>query len=421
MASNLQQRDAKVCWHPFTQHQIDPLPLPIVSAKDATLVLEDGSTRIDAISSWWSVLHGHCRPELAEVLFKQASTLDHVLFAGCTHQPAVELAELLIEVAPDSLSRVFYSDNGSTAVEIGLKAAYQSWVRRGQAQRTTFISLEHSYHGDTFGAMALGDPVPFFSEFEHFLFDVRRVDPTAESLRTALEELGDQACAFVVEPLVQGAAGMKMHSIEFLRAARELCTEFSIFFIADEVMTGFGRTGSLFSCQTAGIEPDIMAIAKGLSGGILPLSATLVSEEIYQDFLDDERAKAFFHGHTFTGNPLGCAVALRSLQLCIEEQTPQRLQEIGNLVECALASLSDHPRIEMRRCGGIVAIEIITDHGGYLACAGDILRNACRELDDVLLRPLGNVLYAMPPACTTEEECQIIADAMIKVVMQAVQ
>ena len=421
MSSDLQQRDAKVCWHPFTQHQIDPLPMPVVSAKDATLVLEDGSTRIDAISSWWSILHGHCRPELAEVLSAQANSLDHVLFAGCTHQPAVELAELLIDVAPDSLSRVFYSDNGSTAVEIGLKAAYQSWVRRGQTQRTTFIALEHSYHGDTFGAMALGDPVPFFSEFEAFLFDVKRVTPTADSLRVTLEQLGDKACAFIVEPLVQGAAGMQMHSAEFLQAARKLCDEFGIYFIADEVMTGFGRTGNLFSCQTAGIEPDIMAVAKGLSGGILPLSATLVSEDIYQHFLDDDRAKAFFHGHTFTGNPLGCAVSLRSLQLCVSEQTPQRLQEIGNLIECALASLSDHPRIEIRRCGGIVAIEIITTDGGYLACAGDTLRNACRELDDVLLRPLGNVLYAMPPACTTEDECQIIADAMIEVITQVVQ
>ncbi|MBC8370425.1 MAG: adenosylmethionine--8-amino-7-oxononanoate transaminase [Planctomycetes bacterium] len=421
MSGDLQQRDAKVCWHPFTQHQIDPLPMPVVSAHNATLVLEDGSTRIDAISSWWSILHGHCRPELAEVLARQANTLDHVLFAGCTHQPAVELAELLIDVAPDSLSRVFYSDNGSTAVEIGLKAAYQSWVRRGQPQRTTFIALEHSYHGDTFGAMALGDPVPFFSEFEPFLFGVERVAPNADSLRKCLEQLGEQACAFIVEPLVQGAAGMQMHSIEFLQAARELCDEFGVYFIADEVMTGFGRTGNLFSCQTAGIEPDIMAVAKGLSGGILPLSATLVSEAIYQHFLDDDRAKAFFHGHTFTGNPLGCAVALRSLQLCVSEQTPKRLQEIGKMVECALASLSDHPRIEIRRCGGIVAIEIIATDGGYLAHAGDILRNACRELDDVLLRPLGNVLYAMPPACTTEDECQVIADAMIKVVRQAVQ
>ncbi|MDP6962910.1 MAG: adenosylmethionine--8-amino-7-oxononanoate transaminase [Planctomycetota bacterium] len=421
MSSDLLNRDSEVCWHPFTQHQVDPLPLPITSAKDSILFLEDGSTRIDAISSWWSVLHGHCRPELVEALSSQASTLDHVLFAGCTHQPAVELAELLLDQAPNSLARVFYSDSGSTAIEIGLKAAYQSWVRRDQAQRTTFIALEGSYHGDTFGAMAIGDPMPFFGEFAPFLFDVKRISPSADELRATLEQLGDRACAFVVEPLVQGAAGMKMYPADFLQAARQLCTEFGIYLIADEVMTGFGRTGNLFACQTAGIEPDIMAVAKGLSGGVLPLSATLVSEDIYRQFLDDDRSKAFFHGHTFTGNPLGCAVALRSLQLCIEEQTPKRLTKIGEMIEYELASLSDHPRIEIRRCGGIVAIEIVANDGGYLACAGDIMRTACRDLPDVLLRPLGNVLYAMPLACTTEEECTIIANAMMRVIKQALQ
>lgn len=426
MVPSLPERDREVCWHPYTQHALDTEPLPVVGAQGAWLKLADGTKRLDAIASWWANLHGHGRPEFVEAMQKQAAQLDHIMFAGFTHEPAVELAEEILEIAPDNLSKVFYSDNGSTAVEVALKAAYQTWVRRGEPSRTVFLALHGAYHGDTFGAMAVGEPEPFFAEFSPFLFHVVHVDPTAESLQEALNDLEGRVAGFILEPLVQGAAGMCMHDVEFLKDARRICDEQNIFLIADEVMTGFGRTGKIFACDHAGISPDLMCLAKGLTGGIFPLSATLVSEEIYQAFLDNERGKAFFHGHTFSGHPIGCAVGLASLKVLKKENTPQLLEHIGLQIEKALqpALLMEGVK-EIRRCGGIVALELHTnsntdeDEGGYLAPVGERLRKACREHPRVLLRPLGHVMYAMPPSCVTDEECALIADAILSVVRSA--
>lgn len=416
--TDLAARDARVLWHPYTQHGLDPAPLAIARADGAWLHLADGTRRLDAISSWWATLHGHAHPRIVRAIAEQAATLDHVLFAGCTHEPGVALAEELLALAPRApesspLTRVFYSDNGSTAIEVALKAAIGAWSRRGETARTTFIALEGAYHGDTFGAMAAGDPRPFFREFGPFLFHVVRVPPRGEALEAALRGLAGRVAGVILEPMVQGAAGMKMHGAEFLRAARRLCDEHGTFLIADEVMT-FCRTGRVFACEHAGIRPDLLCVAKGLTGGTLPLAATLATEEIFHSFSATERSRAFFHGHTFTGNPIACAAARASLALVREENTPARLAAIGERVESGLGALRVHPRVtEVRRCGGIVAVDLAAADAGYLAGLGEELRARCRALPDVLLRPLGNVIYAMPPSCVTPEEADRIAAALI--------
>jgi adenosylmethionine-8-amino-7-oxononanoate aminotransferase len=321
----------------------------------------------------------------------------------------------------DALSRVFFSDNGSTAVEIALKAAYQSWLRRGEGQRTVFIALRHSYHGDTFGAMAVGEPEPFFGEFSPFLFEVERVSPTAASLESALEKHKDRVAAFILEPLVQGAGCMTMHGADFLTEARRLCDEHEVLLIADEVMTGFGRTGTVFACEQGSISPDLMCLAKGLTGGMLPMSVTLATESIYEAFLSDDRAKSFFHGHSFTANPLGCAVANASMNLVRENQVEKKLGHIGSLIESGLKDFARSPYVkELRRTGGIVAIELLSEESGYLAGLGERIRAACRS-SEVLLRPLGNVLYALPPACLTEDECALIVNAMTTICKRAIK
>jgi adenosylmethionine---8-amino-7-oxononanoate aminotransferase len=420
------QTDREVCWHPYTQHGVDHELLPVVGAQGSWLELADGRRVLDAISSWWANLHGHGHPRLVQAAARQAQMLDHVLFAGCTHEPAVGLAEdLLALTAPlahdgHRLSRVFYSDNGSTAIEVALKAAYLSWLRRGQPERTLFLALDDGYHGDTLGAMSVAEPEPFYKDFAPFLFHVERIAPDAEALATALQRHGQQIAGFILEPLVQGAAGMKMHAPEFLRQARKLCDQHGVYLIADEVMTGFGRTGTVFACEQADVCPDLMALAKGLTGGIMPLAATLASEEIYQCFVSERRDQAFFHGHTFTAHPIGCAVARASIKILREENTPQKLLTIGTRIRAGLAPLEtmiteQGPIGEIRHLGGIVAIEFAAQDQGYLAGIGDRLRAACKQIPDVLLRPSGNVLNALPPACTTLKEADRIAQALCEV------
>ena len=387
-ASDLRTRDSKVCWHPFTQHQTEHgnagEPLAIQAAQGAVLRLEDGREILDGISSWWAVLHGHGRKELLEAMGQQAARLDHVLFAGATHEPAVGLAERLCSVAPEGLSRVFYSDDGSTAVEVAVKMAYQRWVHRGEPERRVFIALEGGYHGDTFGAMSLGDPDPYFLPFAPLLFEVHRCAPDADSLREALESTAGRAAGLVMEPLVQGAAGMKMHAPEFLVAARELTETYGIPLIADEVLTGFGRTGTLFACNRAGISPDLLCLAKGLTGGLFPMSATLATEEFFESFLSDDRSRAFFHGHTFTAHPVGCAVALASLQLTLEEDVPGRMETLGRSLLEKIQPIEEHPQVrQLRQRGGIVAFELSAGAtpAGYLSSRGmEIRRSAISKV-----------------------------------------
>jgi adenosylmethionine---8-amino-7-oxononanoate aminotransferase len=417
---DLVARDRAHLWHPYTQHATEAAPLPVASASGSILRLEDGREVIDAISSWWATLHGHGHPQLVAAMRNQVETLDHVLFAGTTHEPAVALAEGLLEVVPAGLTRVFYSDNGSTAVEVALKMVRQTWCHSGEPQRRIFLCLDGAYHGDTFGSMAVGDPDPFFLPFEPMLFEARRVPAQAEAIHQALEELGDRCAGVIFEPLVQGAAGMQMQTVAFVQELREQCDRFGIPLIADEVMTGFGRTGSLFACGKAEISPDILCLAKGLTGGSFPLSATLTSERFFNAFLSEDRTRAFFHGHTFTANPIGCAVGLASLEVCRREDTPGRLENIGSTIHASLArGLANNPRVEnLRRMGGIAAMDLVPPGGmerGYLSSLQPALRAAALERG-VLLRPLGNVLYALPPASTTVDQCERIAEVMIELV-----
>lgn len=410
---SLGARDRRTVWHPYTQQAIDGEPLAVESARDATLRLHDGREILDAISSWWTCLHGHGRPEIADAIARQARTLDHVLFAGATHEPAVALAEELVRVAPRGLTRVFYSDDGSTAVEVALKVALQSFAQRGEPQRTVFVALEGGYHGDTFGAMAAGDPDPFFERFRSLLFRVERARVEEGDVARALTELGTRAAGVILEPLVQGAGGMRMHAPQFLRDVRALCDRHRVPFIADEVMTGFGCTGALFACEAAGVVPDLMCVAKGLTGGVLPLAATLATEALFDAFLSPDRSRALFHGHSFTANPIACAAALASLAIVRREDTPRQLDRIGRTIEEELRrSLpASVPAREIRRTGGIVALELDTREKGYLALDPLRMRRVAIE-HGVLLRPLGNVVYALPPACTTDAQCRVIARAM---------
>jgi adenosylmethionine-8-amino-7-oxononanoate aminotransferase len=410
MSGDLRARDARRVWHPFTQHGLEPDALPVVGARGALLELEDGRELIDAISSWWTCLHGHGHPRLAEALQAQVERLDHVIFAGCTHPPAVDLAEALVAATPEGLERVFYSDNGSTSVEVALKIAYQAWVQRDQPERRVFVALEGAYHGDTFGAMSVGEREPFFRTFEPLLFEVRHARPEADAIDATLSELGSRAAGVILEPLVQGAAGMVMHDAALVRAVRAACDAHGVPMIADEVMTGFGRTGALFACAKAGVTPDLMCLSKGLTGGTMPLAATLASEGLFEAFLSEDRRRTFFHGHSFTANPIGCAVACASLALCLEQGVPARLEAIGARIGAALERSGIRG---VRRTGGIVALdlEVPADDTGYTSTLSLRLRERAVERG-VLLRPLGNVLYAMPPACTSEAECDRIAAVM---------
>ncbi len=419
--ASLVERDAKTLWHPYTQHGLEASPLPIQSARGSTLVLEEGTKLLDAISSWWTCLHGHGHPRLVAAYSKQAARLDHVLFAGCTHEPAVALAEALLARAPRGLKRVFFSDNGSTAVEVALKIVLQAHLQRGAPERNVFVALEGAYHGDTFGAMSVGEREPFFTPFGPLLFDVYRAAASARAIERALSDLGERCAGVILEPLVQGAGGMLMHTPEFLQAVRAACDLRQVPLIADEVMTGFGRTGALFACQKAAIEPDLMCLAKGLTGGMGPLSATLAREQWYDAFLSKDRSKAFFHGHSFTANPSLCAVALESLALCAQDNVPEKLDGIGARIEQRLARELDSQLLpSLRRTGGIVAFDLPAPNGpqGYLSNRALELRERAITLG-VLLRPLGNTVYAMPPACTTEQECDRIADAMVQLTLPA--
>lgn len=409
------ERDRRAIWHPYAQHAIETDPLPVASAQDATLTLSDGRVVVDAISSWWATLHGHGRPEIANAIAAQAKELDHVLFAGATHEPAVDVAEALLALAPPGLSRVFFSDDGSTAVEVALKMALQAHAQRGATRRTRFVGFSGAYHGDTAGAMSVGDPDPFFVPYRALCVPVEHVAVDAAALEAALADLGETVAAVILEPLVQGAGGMRMHEPEFVKRVRELCDRHGAFLILDEVMTGFGRTGSVFAATRCQVTPDLMCVAKGLTGGTLPLAATLATEHLFGAFLAEDRRKALFHGHTFTANPIACAAARASLAILAAEDTPARLDAIGTRIEARLrASLPDACVATLRRCGGIVAFDLPRADGevaGYLAGRSPALRQRALE-HGVLLRPLGDVVYAMPPSCTTSEQCDVIADAM---------
>ncbi len=417
--------DARVCWHPFTQAATAPAPLPVVRASGAWLELADGRRVFDGLSSWWSTLHGHAHPKIVEAIATQAATLDHVLFAGCTHPPAVELADRLIGVAPASMSRVFYSDDGSTAVEVALKMAFQFHLNRGEPERRRFLCLEGGYHGDTIGAMSAGDPGVFGEPFAPLLFEVDRFRPplthsrggqAPRSTEDALDEVerrlaSQPYAAIVVEPMVQGAAGMRMMPTELLTGLRRLCTHHGAVLIADEVMTGFGRTGRMFALEHAGISADLVCLSKGITGGTLPLAATLAPESIYDAFLDEDMRRGFLHGHTYTANPIACAAANASLDLLLDGGL-ERAAAIERVHARRLPALAEHSAVDhVRWLGTIGVVELRGGESGYYNPVGRRVQAAMLDRG-YLVRPLGPVVYTMPPLCATMEELASLYDAL---------
>ncbi|MGC2235975.1 MAG: adenosylmethionine--8-amino-7-oxononanoate transaminase [Pyrinomonadaceae bacterium] len=399
----LVERDRKVLWHPYTQEKTAPLPVAIIRGEGVWLYTEDGRKILDGISSWWVNIHGHSHPFLNAALAKQASELEHAMFAGFTHKPAVELAEKLIEKTPENLTRVFYSDNGSTAVEVALKMAYQFWQNRGEPERKIFVALENAYHGDTFGAMSASDESSFTKPFQNLLFRVLRSNGDLARLEKIFAENAGEIAAMIIEPMLQGAGGMIVWKKEFLSGVRELCDKYNVLLIADEVLTGFGRTGKMFACEHARILPDLMCLSKALTAGYLPLGVTLATEEIYEAFLSDDRAKTFFHGHSFTANPLSCAVAVASLELFERENSLEKVAFINRKFQEFFPKLLDLKCVkEIRVIGAIGVVELNTGEG-YLAEIGQKLYLEFLSRN-ILLRPLGNVLYFMPPYVILENE-----------------
>jgi adenosylmethionine-8-amino-7-oxononanoate aminotransferase len=407
---DLVSRDRAAVWHPYTSLRDADPPLPVVAADAEFLHLADGRQLIDGISSWWTILHGHRHPTLMAALRAATEQIDHVLFAGVTHPFAVEYAEELLKTAPWPDGRIFYSDNGSTAVEVALKLAYQTWCHRGEPNRTLFVGFEGAYHGDTFGTMAVGRDPTFFGRFEPLLFRALQVPPEANRLDAVLRKHVGEVTAVIIEPLVQGAGGMRMHSPQTLHDLYEVTRRHGVLFIADEVMTG-SRTGSFWAHTQASIAPDLICAAKTLAGGVLPLAVTLASPEIVAAFDTADRTKTFFHGHSFTANPLACAVALANVRMMAGGEWLRDSDRIARRWASAVESLKALPGVaDVRACGTILAVELDAK-GGYLAEVGRTMRNAAIA-NGVLLRPLGSVLYAMPPLCTSDRSLDVILHAM---------
>jgi adenosylmethionine-8-amino-7-oxononanoate aminotransferase len=404
-------RDRAVLWHPYTQMLTAPAPLPITRAEGVWLYTEDGRKILDGISSWWVNIHGHSHLKLNAALAAQACELEHVVFAGCTHRPAVELAERLIEILPQGLVRVFYSDNGSTAVEVALKLAVQYWRNLAQPNRTTFITLQNAYHGDTVGAMSASEASIFTRAFSSMMFPVERVRDL-DDMEQRLSDAPNSVAAVLIEPMLQGAGGMIVWPAEFVAGVRALCDKHKTLLIADEVLTGFGRTGKMFACELAGITPDIICLSKALTGGYLPLGVTATTSTIYDAFLSDDRFKTFFHGHSYTANPLACAVAIASLDLFREEPVLDRVLRLEQQLRDGFEPL--RARGDVRVIGGVAAVERASDKPGYLDGIGPRLAAAFLERG-LLLRPLGNVVYFMPPYCITESETAWALDQITEV------
>ena len=409
------KKDQAHVWHPYTQMLTAPPPVPIESAQGVYLYTPDGRRILDGISSWWVNIHGHCHPRLNLALHRQVDKLAQVIFAGFTHEPAAKLAVELVHCTPAKLTRVFFSDDGSTAVEVALKMAYQYWRHRGEPQRNLFIAFEDAYHGDTFGTMAVGNIEVFHSNFSELLFQVRRAR-TVDQAQEILEKEGNHIAGVIIEPMVQGAGGMIIWPPESLSELRLATERHGVPLIADEVFTGFGRTGKMFACEHGPIEPDILCLSKALTGGYLPLAATLASETIYKAFLSEDRAETFFHGHSFTGNALSCAVALESLVVFEEEKRLERVLQLEELFRERLENLESRPLVKKVRGIGALAVIELEPHreAGYLdERMPDLTEHFLNR--DILLRPLGNTLYFLPPFVITDEEAHWAFDVIEEV------
>jgi adenosylmethionine-8-amino-7-oxononanoate aminotransferase len=429
---DVMQRDLSVVWHPCTQMK-DHERLPVVPIKRASGVyLEDfeGNQYLDAISSWWVNLFGHANPKINNAVKSQLDKLEHVLLAGFTHEPVIQLSEQLVEIAPAGLSKCFYADNGSSAVEVALKMSFHYWLNRGKSSKRTFVSLENSYHGETIGALSVGDVALYKKTYQPLLMDTITVaspdsylkepgetdqqfaERQFAKLETLLAARSEEICAVILEPLVQCAGYMRMYHPIYLQKAREACNKYDVHLIADEIAVGFGRTGTLFACEQADVSPDFMCLSKGLTGGYLPLSVVMSTDEIYSAFYDDyENMRAFLHSHSYTGNPLGCSAALATLDIFKSENVIERNKRLSEVLASAIAPFTDHPHVsDVRQCGMIAAIEMSKNPGTREAYPWQerrglrVYQHGLKE--GVLLRPLGDVVYFMPPYVITEEQIQ---------------
>ena len=431
----LTDRDLAVLWHPCTQmkdHEHYPMT-PIARGEGVWLYDFDGNRYLDAISSWWTNVFGHANPELNKALAHQADTLEHVIFAGFSHEPGIRLAERLVEWTPAGLQRVFYGDNGSSAVEIALKMSFHYWRNLGKPNKTQFVNLANSYHGETFGALAVGDVALYKETYQPLLMTCRTVpSPDCfhrqpgqswedysrkqfESMRAELEQHHETIAAVVVEPLIQCAGNMRMYHPVYLRLLQELCRSLDVHLIVDEIAVGFGRTGTLFASEQVDLQPDLMCVGKGLTGGYLPLSAVLTTGAIYDAFYDDyETLRAFLHSHSYTGNPLACAVANATLDLFQSQNTIERNQELAAVMAESFAHLEAHPHVaEVRQTGMVLAAEMIQDKAQRIEYPWQQRRGLEVYLhglkNECLLRPLANVVYLMPPYVITPDQIRHLA------------
>ncbi|PSL46417.1 adenosylmethionine-8-amino-7-oxononanoate aminotransferase [Chitinophaga niastensis] len=414
---SLSARDLDVIWHPYTQMQTAPAPIGIVRGEGALLFDEDNNSHIDATSSWWVNIHGHAHPHIAQQLAAQALQLQHCIFAGYTHPPAVNLAERLLQILPSNQRRVFYSDNGSTAVEVALKMAIQYWDNKG-LRKHKILAFKNAYHGDTFGAMSVSGRSVFTRVFDDLLFDVHFLEvPSTDNISQIIADIEaqqpEQIAAFIFEPLLQGSGGMIMYDIPAFDQLLQYCTSKNILLIADEVMTGFGRTGKNFAMEYVHTAPDMVCLSKGLTGGSMALGITTSTAAIYEAFLSNDKLKTLFHGHSFTANPLACTVALASLDLftdpaCAQQRIRIHEQHSAFLLELQQLSIVKNPRL----LGTILAFEIVTTNAdGYTNALADQLHRFFRS-KRIMLRPLGNTLYILPPYCITNEQLALVYESI---------
>ena len=409
---NLAQRDLHVIWHPYTQMQTALPPIPIVRGEGACLYAEDGRKYIDAVSSWWVNIHGHANPYIAKKIAEQLLQLEHVIFAGFTHSGAVELAERLLAILPPNQKKAFYSDNGSTAVEVAIKMCLQYWYNKGE-KRTKILAFKNAYHGDTFGAMSVSGRSAFTAAFDSLLFDVEFIDLPDESninsIKYLVSSIKTEVSCFIFEPLVQGSAGMIMYTAKYLDELMAHCRREDVLLIADEVFTGFGRTGKPFASDHVQTQPDVMCFSKGLTGGTMAFGLTTCTQQIYDAFLSEDKMRTLFHGHSYTANPVACAASLASLDLFLQPSTQQNIDRIAAKHTAFAERIKGHRSLKTtRQTGTILALEWETGNNtSYFSSLRDKLYHYFLEAG-IILRPLGNIVYILPPYCITDDELDYI-------------
>ena len=425
---NLIERDSKYVWHPFTQQKNMVAPLAVTKAQGSFLYDENGNAYLDAISSWWVNVHGHAHPYIAQKIYEQALQLEHIIFAGFTHEPAVTLAERLLRILPGNFSKIFYSDDGSTSTEVAIKMSIQYWwnerstvnSQRSKQKKNKILAFNNSYHGDTFGAMSVSDRSVFTLAFHDVLLDVIFVDTPDEnninSIKNEIEKHADLIAAFIYEPLVQGAGGMKMYNSVLMDELLLFIKQKNILCIADEVMTGFGRTGKMFASEYLQTKPDIICLSKGITAGTMALGATACSEKVYQAFVNDDAHKTFFHGHSFTANPIACAAANANLDLFEQNNT---LENVAHIAQKNIAFAQQLRQLNgiknVRSLGTILAFEIDKGEDVYLNTISHAITKSALQ-KGVYLRPLGNTVYIMPPYCITDEELDKIYTVLLEMI-----